>query len=1030
MNLSAPFIQRPIMTILLMVSIFFVGLGAYFNLPISNMPNTTYPIINVTVDFPGTLPETMAHAVALPLEKQFMAIPGVKLVSSNNTLGNSSITLQFDSDKDMTIAAQDVQSAIITAQPTLPPQLPYAPVYRKVNPAELPILYLSLTSKVMKLNELYTYANNLIGQRLSMLNGVSQVTLFGSPLAIRIQVDPAKLTAVDLSLTELATAINLGNCNLSTGQLDGLLEAPNIAVDGQLLTSEAWENLIVAYRQGTPIYMRDLGRVVESFQDDKISVQRLTAKEEQPTILIAIQKEPTANAVAISKDAHDLIASLKIEIPPTVDVHFFFDRSLSIRQVIQDVNLTLLAALFLVILVVYFYLGSLKTTLIPAIVLPLSLIGTFIVMNLLQFTLDNLSLLSLILAVGFIIDDAIVVLENIVRRQEEGQSRWQASLEGAKQIGFTIVSMTLSLIAVFIPMLFMGGLIGKILREFALTLTIVTLISGMISLTLAPMLCSRFLPSIHTTLDDSKFAQMSKKLNSKMAAGYGKMLVVALNHRLTALMIGVLCLVATLMLFYYLPTDFLPNEDDSFFIAYSQGPEAGSTYQLLDRQKKILTILINHPAVEEVIAINSYSEYRKGQNLVRLKPLNKRASLKQVLDELNREFANLLNVQVFIKNVPLIDLAAGQESRGDYQFALQSIDADKVYASAKKLIAAMERDPFFQGVNSDLEVDSPQINVKILRDKASTLGITATDIENAFLYSYSYNYITRIETAIDQYDVILELLPAYQAEANSFNYLQMRSATSQKLIPLSAVAEWSTGLGASSVNHINQFPAVTISFNLASGVSLEQALNRLKELKNQQVDPTVSSQTIGSAKTFQESIQNAGYLLLIAIFVIYIILGMLYESFIHPLTVLSTLPPATLGGLLILFFFNLPLSLYAYLGIILLIGIVKKNGIMIVDFAIENSRLKHMNPREAIINACLVRFRPIMMTTVAAIFGALPIALGIGNGGAARQPLGLVIIAGLCLSQLITLFITPIIYLIMDNLNQRLPLHSFNLQED
>ncbi len=1018
MNLSEPFIKRPVMTTLLMVAIIFAGVLAYLRLPISNLPNVSYPTITVSVSYPGMTPDVMAHAIALPLEKQLMAIPGATLVSSNNTLGSTSIVVQFDINKSMTEAAQDVQSAIITATPQLPPNLPYAPTYRKVNPAELPIIYIGLTSKTMRLNDLYTYANNFIGQRISMLSGVSQVTPFGSPLAIRIQVDPARLVANDLSLAELANAIALGNVNLPTGQLDGPIEAPNVSVDGQLVTGETWDELIVAYRNGTPLRIQDLGTTLESFQNDKIQVEYVEKDKSQAAIILAIQKEPSANAVAISDSIYDLLTNLKKELPAAVELSVFYDRSVSIRDSIDDVKITLLIALILVVLIITLYLGKLVDTIIPSIVLPMSIVGTFIVMDLYKFTLDNLSLLALTLAVGFIIDDAIVVLENIVRRQEAGEDRVQASLEGSRQISFTIVSMTLSLIAVFLPMLLMGGLMGKILSEFAITLSAITIISGIISLSLTPMLCSRFLPE-HS--NEGKLSQFSARMNKKMSDAYGRMLAKVIDKYYEALFVGLICLVLTVFLFFYIPTDFVPDEDAGFFIVYTQAMEAGSSIRMRTYEKQVTDILKAHPGVDKIVAMSSYSEYRKAQNLVALKPHDQRASLKTIIRELSESLSQIPGIQSFIKNVPLIDLSTGQESRGDYQIAMQSIANDKVYPSAQSLIDAMQKDPIFQGVNSDLEINSPQINVTILRDKASSLGITAEDIENAFMYSYSYNYVTRIETAIDQYNVILELMDRYQMDSNIFNYLWMRSAVSNELVPMGAVAQWEEGLGASSVNHIDQFPSVTVEFNLASGVTLDRALARLQTLQSELVDPSVQVQPVGAIQTYQESLKNAGFLLFIAIFAIYIILGMLYESFIHPMTVLSTLPPATLGGLLTLWIFDLPLSMYSYLGIILLIGIVKKNGIMMVDFALDNIRTKDMSPRDAIYDAALVRFRPIMMTTVAAIFGALPIALGIGASAAERRPLGLVIIGGLCLSQLITLFITPSLYLVMEKANAKIP---------
>jgi hydrophobic/amphiphilic exporter-1 (mainly G- bacteria), HAE1 family len=1018
MNLSEPFIKRPIMTTLLIAAILFAGIGAYLRLPISNMPNVTYPTITVSVSYPGMTPEMMAHAIALPLEKQFMAIPGATLVSSNNTLGTSSIVIQFNINKSIIEAAQDVQSAIITATPNLPPNLPYAPTYRKVNPAELPIVYIGVTSKTMSLKDLYTYANNLIGQRISMLSGVSQVTVFGSPLAIRIKVDPGRLVGNDISLSELAAEIALANVNLPTGQLDGRIEAPNVYVDGQLVTADTWDPIIVAYRNGTPLRIQDLGKTYESFQNDKIDVRYVDKEKSESTILLAIQKVPTGNVVEISDAIYDLLNTLKQELPSAVELNIFYDRSESIRSSIQDVKLTLIIALILVVLVISLYLGKIADTLIPSVIMPISVIATFIVMDINHYTLDSLSLLALTLAVGFIIDDAIVVLENIVRRQEAGEDRYTASMEGSKQICFTIVSMTLSLMAVFLPILLMVGLLGKILSEFAVTLTTITVISGMISLSLTPMLCSRFLS---TKESKNRLFKSAAGWHKRMLDGYARSLAKVIDRLGAAILIGLLCLILTIWLFYLIPTDFVPDEDAGFFVVYTQGMEAGSSYRLLEYEKQVADVLKAHSAVDKVVAISSYSEYRKGQNLVVLKPYSQRAPVKQVIKELNSQLSQIIGIQSFIRNVPLIDLAVGEESRGDYQIAMQSMFPEKIYPSAEKMLAAMQNDPLFEAVSTDLEIHSPQINVTILRDKASSLGITAADIENAFNFSYSYNYVTRIETAIDQYNIILELYDKYQMDSDIFNYLWMRSSISNDLIPMGAVAKWEEKMAASSINHIDQFPSATIDFNLAEGATLEQALARLEEYKKQFVDPTTLYMPIGAIQTYQESVKYAGFLIFLALFAIYIILGMLYESFVHPLTILSTLPPATLGGMLTLWIFGLPLSMYAFLGIILLIGIVKKNGIMMIDFALDNVRTQGMQPREAIYDAALKRFRPIMMTTFAAIFGALPIALGFGASAAARRPLGLVIIGGLCLSQLITLFITPSLYLVMEKINKKIP---------
>lgn len=1018
MNFSEPFIRRPIMTLLLMVAIAAAGILSFIYLPISSMPDVNYPTINVKVSFPGALPEIMANRVALPLEKQFMAIEGMRLVSSNNTLGNTSIVLQFEIGKDSTTAAQDVQQAITAAAPFLPVNLPYGPVYRKVNPAEQPIIYISLTSKTLQGSDLYTYGNTLIGQRISMLEGVSQVATYGSMLAVRIQLDPALLQAHDLTLQDIASVVKLENTFLPTGQLDGPIEAPIIAVDGQLLRAAQYDEMIVAYRNGTPVRIKDLGRAVDSFQNIKMLAQYVDEDGIQPSITLAVQKTPGGNTVAIADGIYDILEQLKVELPSAIDLHIVFDRSVPVRSAITDAYITLCVALLLVVLVVFIFLGKIADTIIPSLVLPMSVLGSFIVMHILGFTLDNLSVLALTLAVGFIIDDAIVVLENISRLIDEGKTPLEAALQGSKQIGFTIISMTLSLVAVFLPMLFMGGLIGKIFREFAVTLTVITLISGLLALTLTPMLCGNFLPS-RKKQNEGALAKLSNKINQKLQNSYYKALVAVIDHRFTSLFIAAISLFATIWLFKYVPVDFLPNEDVGFFVVYTQEREGGSSYRLLEYEEQLIDILRANPAIDKILAISSVNEYRKGLNLVHLKPISQRPPIQSVIQQTYQELSRIDGLQAFIKNIPLIDLSTGQESRAAYQFALQSIFSDKLYRSAKKILAIMQKDPLFQGVNSDLEIDTPQININILRDKASTFGLTAADIENIFDLGYSGNLISRIQTAIDQYNVIVEVAPKYQKQADTFNHIWLRSPISNQLVPFNAVAEWDETLGATSINHIDQFPSVIISFNLAPNIPLETALKSLNQYAEDFIEPGVSAQVIGAAQTFQESIKSASYLLILTIFSIYIILGMLYENFLHPITILSTLPPAMCGGLLALFFLGLPLSLYSFLGIVLLIGIIKKNGIMMVDFALENVRVHGMNPREATLNACSVRFRPIIMTTVAAMFGVLPLAIGIGANASARQPLGLVIIAGLLLSQLITLFITPILYLEMERLSER-----------
>lgn len=1017
MNLSAPFIKRPVMTTLAMVAILFVGLICYFRLPISSMPNVNYPTISIRTSFPGALPETMANAVALPLEKQLMAIPGLRIVSSSNTLSSTNIILQFDIDKDMETASQNVQEAITAALPYLPSGLPYGPVYRKVNPAQQPIMLIALTSKTLPRYDLYTYANSIIGQRISMLDGVAQITVYGSILAIRIQVDPVKLVQHDVTLSEVAIAVQRENVYLPTGQLDGSIEAPIISVDGGLGDVAEYEQMIVAYRNGTPVRIQDIGRVVKSFQNTKISSQFVDSTGTRPTVVLAIVKSPEANIVEITEGIHQLLEELKGQIPAAVEVHPFYDLSIPVKSAIHDVLITLLLSLILVVIVMFLFLGKIADTIIPSLVLPMSVVGTFIVMYSLNFTLDNLSVLALTLAVGFIIDDAVVVLENIIRHVEMGKSPLDAALDGSREIGFTIVSMSMSLLAVFIPMLFMGGLIGKIFREFAITLSAITLISGFISLTLTPMLCSRFIPSRDLRIK-SAMEKKSDQMNSFMRGIYHKLLLRVFDHQWAALAIGFASLIATLYLLLHIPVDFAPDEDVGVFTVFSQEREGGSSYKMLEYENQIIDILKNEPSVEAFIALSSLSGYRDGLNYVQLKPLDQRPPISTIIQNLYRKLGAVQGTQSFMKSIPLIDLASGQRSRGAYQYALQGIHAESIYRSAEKLLEKMKADRIFQGVNSDLEINTPQINVNVRRDQAAHYGFTAAEIERAFSLSYSGNLISLIQSAVDQYNVILELYPEYQMDPKTFNDIWLRSPFNQKLVPLSSTIEWTEGLGATSVNHINQFPSVTISFNLVPGIPLEVALMKLYQYTNDVVEPGVTGQPIGAAQTFEESVKSSGYLLLITIFSIYIILGILYESFIHPVTILTTLPPATFGGLLVLLILGLPLSMYSFLGVILLIGIVKKNGIMIVDYAIENIRSKGMQAREAILDACLVRFRPIMMTTMAAIFGVLPIALGFGANAASRRPLAFVIIGGLCVAQLITLFITPILYLALENLSE------------
>lgn len=1018
MNLSEPFIIRPIMTTLVMVAICVLGMMAFEKLPVSNLPDVNYPTINVSVSFPGASPSTMANTVATPLEKEFMTIPGITSVTSNNSLGTSSIVLEFDVQKNIDAAAVDVEAAISRAQLNLPPNLPNVPTYKKVNPSDSPILYIALTSATMRSSDLYTYANTFIGQRISMLEGVAQVITYGSPFAVRVQVDPGLLATYDLSLGDVASSLVNANQNLPTGQFDGKAMAETIYANGQLLTAAAYDPVIVAYRDGAPVRIRDIGQAVDSLQNDRISLRYVDKNTNQPTVVLAVQRQPDANTVKVADAIAKVLPDLLSQLPGSVDMHIVFDRSQSIKESILEVEFTLIVAFLLVVAVIYIYLGTIRDTVIPSLVLPMSIVATFAVMYPLGYTIDNLSLLALTLAVGFIVDDAIVVLENIVRHVEGGESPWIASLMGSKQISFTILSMTLSLVAVFIPILFMAGLIGKIFQEFAVTLMIVTLASGVISLTLTPMLCSRFIPSRNEE-KPGKIARYSAAWNAWMLKHYRNTLLFVLEHKSWMLGVGIVSVVLSAILFKILPTDFIPDDDIGFIIAYNEAEQGTSSERMLEYQQKVIEVLRKDPGIATFVSISAFPQYRQGINFLRLKPHKERKSSSEMIQALYQKVGMLPGVNTYFKNVPLIDLSIGAATKGPYQYTLQSLDTAALYQAGEQLLTKMRQDPMFQGITSDLEVRTPELNVDILRDQAYVLGVDAHEVESSLLLAYSGNRVSRIQTPIDQYDVILELEDKYQRDPLSLSLLYLRSNTSQELVPINAVASWKEGVGPASINHLAQFPAVTITFNVAPGIPLGTGLDRLRQLASEVFSPKVKGSIKGAAETFESAIKSSGFLLLLAVFAIYIVLGILYESFIHPLTILSTLPPAILGALLTLYFFGMPLSLYAYLGLILLIGIVKKNGIMMVDYALHNIQVKKESPKDSIFDACLVRFRPIMMTTMAAVMGAVPIALGVGSGAEARRPLGYVIIGGLLFSQLITLFLTPVIYLYLEKWNER-----------
>ncbi|MDP1834990.1 MAG: efflux RND transporter permease subunit [Chlamydiales bacterium] len=1013
MNLSEPFIRRPVMTTLVMVTVMLLGLMSYVNLPISNLPDVNYPSIQVTAALPGANPETMANTVATPMEKEFMTIQGVTSVTSTSTLGNTTLVLQFDVNKDIDAAAQDVQAAITRSKTKLPPNLPNDPTYRKVNPSDSPIIYIAVTSDTISLADLYNYASILIGQHISMIDGVAQVTTYGTPFAIRVQVDPGELAYRNISLREVANAAISANPILATGQLDGNVRSSPILASGQLTKGEQYQSVVISYQNNSPVRVKDVGKAIDSLQNDRQKLRYHSAGKDTTGVVIAVQRQPRANTVQVADRIHAFLPTLTDQLPASVDLEVVFDRSDSIRESIAEVKVTLFVAFILVVCVIFLYLGQVADTIIPTLAMPMSLLATFIAMWYFNFSLDNLSLLGLTLAVGFIIDDAIVVQENIVRRVEKGESPWEASILGSQQISSTVVSMTLSLMAIFIPMLFMGGLIGKIFQEFSITLAVVTLASGIIALTLTPMLCSRF---VRARDEDHRgpFARFAHNMHLRMLNAYQPVLIWMLARPKIPLAVGILSVLLSAFMFWVMPTDFIPDEDIGFIIGYAEAEQGTSSDRMKGYQQRIMEVLEKNKDIKTVVSIVAQQQFRQGINFIRLQPKDQRKSSTQIIQELYPQLGMIPGVNVYLKNVPLIDLAVGGTAKGAYQYTMQGQELDELYDAAEILIEKMRNDKSFQGITSDLERRQPQLQMEILRDRAYALGVTPEDIETALFYAYSGNRVDKIQTSIDQFDVIVELERKYQKEASTLSTVWVRSSNTNKLVPLSAVADWKEAVGIGAISHISQFPAVTISFNVTPGIPLGNALQRLKELATDTLPPEVQGSVKGAAETFETAIQSTGILFVFAVIAIYITLGILYESFIHPLTVLTTLPPAVLGGLLTLALFGRPLSLYAYLGLILLIGIVKKNGIMMVDYAIDFQREQGKSPYNAILDACLERFRPIMMTTVAAIAGAIPIIMGSGAGSESRRPLGMVIIGGLLFSQLITLFLTPVMYLYLD----------------